>query len=350
MAIDLSKYNNPAPRQSKNDEKSFTGKAMDLMNKDITLFKSGLNDAKKERFFSDLHVLLSSGIDIKSAFELIVEEEKKKNEKELFGKIKTSLLNGSSLTESLEQTGQFNKYEYFSIKIGEETGRLSQVLHELAKYYEGKIAQKRQFISVLTYPSIVFVTAIGITFFMLNVVVPNFADLFKRFGSELPYLTRTIMKASNWFASWFWLVMLVMGVIILSMYVNRKQLWFRKATSNLVLKIPVLSELIKRVYLARFCHSMNLLISAKTPLTEAIDMVRQMIGFYPIEQSLYRVKEGIMKGMPLHEVMKEFPIYNSRMISLIKVAAEVNQLETIFRRLSEQYTQEVGHQTKVLNT
>ena len=95
---------------------------------------------------------------------------------------------------------------------------------------------------------------------------------------------------------------------------------------------------------------MNLLISAKTPLVTAIELVKKMVGFYPLEISLQTIQDDILKGQPLHLSLSKFKIYNKRMVSLIKVAEEVNQLDTIFLKLSKQYSDEVEHQTSILGS
>jgi type IV pilus assembly protein PilC len=111
-----------------------------------------------------------------------------------------------------------------------------------------------------------------------------------------------------------------------------------------------MKNMISKIYLARFCQSMNLLISSKTPLVTAIELVKKMIGFYPIEISLEIMQEDIMKGQPLHISLSKFKIYNKRMVSLIKVAEEVNQLDTMFAKLAKQYTDEVEHETSILGS
>ena len=95
---------------------------------------------------------------------------------------------------------------------------------------------------------------------------------------------------------------------------------------------------------------MNLLISAKTPLVTAIELVKKMVGFYPIEVSLDTVQNDIMAGQQLHVSLSKFKIYNRRMISLIKVAEEVNQLDTMFAKLAQQYSDEVEHQTSIMGS
>jgi type IV pilus assembly protein PilC len=99
-------------------------------------------------------------------------------------------LNGVTFSQALQQTGRFSLYEVFGLQIGEETGKLIEVLQDLAKYYQNKIKQRRKIVSALTYPCVVMTTPLGAVFFMLKFVVPVFGDVFKRFGGHLPWKSK----------------------------------------------------------------------------------------------------------------------------------------------------------------
>jgi type IV pilus assembly protein PilC len=131
---------------------------------------------------------------------------------------------------------------------------------------------------------------------------------------------------------------------------QRKETWLRNISSKILLRVPVLGRIFRKIYLARFCHSMNLLISAHTQLTTAIELIKKMIGFYPIESNLEQVKHDLMNGISLHQSLSKFSVFDKRMISLIKVGEEVNELEKIFKRLSDNYSSEVEYETKLLSS
>lgn len=320
----------------------------DFLNNEIKLFNKGLSDKKKENFYSELSILFSAGVDIRAALELIEEEQVK--DKALFANIKNAIVSGATLSMAIEQTGMFSAYEYYSLKIAEESGRLTEVLNELSFFFSKKIKQKRQLTSALSYPIIVFVVSISSIFFMMKFVVPMFADVFKRFKGELPYFTQLIINFSNVCADYSIHFFLFTGVVFFVLYSQRKADWFRNYSSKLVLRMPIIKNMISKIYLARFCQSMNLLISAKTPLITAIELVEKMVGFYPIEISLITIRADIERGVPLHSSLAKFKIYNKRMISLIKTAEEVNKLDAMFGKLAEQYSEEVEHQTSILGS
>lgn len=347
-AIDLNTLSIQNRKAAASKKKS--GLNLDFLNKDLQLFGAGLNDKKKERFYSELCILFSAGVDIRTALELIEEEQTKEKDKLLFTALKKAIIGGAGLSKAIEQTGMFSPYEYYSMQIGEESGRLPEVLQELAFFYSKKIQQKRQLTSALSYPAVVFCASFGAIFFMMKFVVPMFSDVFKRFKGELPYFTRLIIQVSDVFSNYSLYIIFTLVSLIVFLYSQRNTIWFRKWSAEVLLRTPIIKDMISKIYLARFCQSMNLLISAKTPLVTAIELVKKMVGFYPLEISLQTIQDDILKGQPLHLSLAKFKIYNRRMISLIKVAEEVNQLDTIFLKLSKQYSDEVEHQTSILGS
>lgn len=346
MAIDIEAYRKKT--QVRSIEKQ--SKGLDFLNKEISLFGKALSDKKKERFYSELNILFAAGVDIKTALELIEEEQAKARDKALFAQVKDVIVNGGSLSDALRNSGKFSPYEYYSIRIGEESGRLTEVLEDLAKFFAGKIKQKRQVMNAISYPIVVMLTAFGVIGFMLRFVVPMFSDVFKRFKGELPAMTSMVINASDFMGRNGLYIILILAASIALLYSQRKKEWYRKYASALLIRLPVFGDIFQKIFLARFCHSMHLLLSARTPLVSSLDLVQKMAGFYPIERSLETVKNDIMHGSTLYYSLSRFSIYNSRMRSLIKVAEEVNQMDVIFGKLARQYTDEVEHKTSLLGS
>ncbi len=286
--IDIRRLDNS--HKTKNEAETSAGNIFSFLQKDIHIFKNELSDKKKERFYSELKILFAAGVDLRAALDLIVEEQTKNKDKQLFQTIRTNVVEGAGLSEAIRKTSMFSLYEYYTIQIGEETGHLAEVLSDLSSYFSGKITQKRQVINALSYPLLVLATALGAIFFMLKYVVPMFADVFKRFNSELPPLTKFIIKISGAFSTYTlypFLFLLGMGVVA---YNQKKKQWFRQYSSAIILKLPVVGEMVSKVYLERFCRSMNLLIASRTQLVNAIDLSAKMIEYYPIAMSLEVVK------------------------------------------------------------
>ncbi len=319
-----------------------------FLSKDIS-FGSGLSDKVREQFYLELNSLLEAGIDIRSSLELIVENQAKPRHKNIFKVVLLYIINGDTFSSALQKMNKFSMYEYFSIQIGEETGKLVNVLAELANYFKKKIKQRRQIIGAITYPAIVLLVAFGAVSFMLTFVVPMFSDVFKRFGGDLPMPTKIVVHLSAIIKSYLgWTLLFVLGLLVV-MYYQRKNDIYRKLGSSFLLRVPFINTLICKIYISRFSNTMSLLIGSKVPILQAIQMSRKMIGFYPIEHSLFTVEEEILAGQPLYKGLSRFSFYPKKMIAMLKVGEDVNQLDKFFKKISEQYADDVEYQTGLLS-
>jgi type IV pilus assembly protein PilC len=345
-AIDLSRY-----KPKKHEKDSKPGFLLsDFLNRDISFGKTQVSDKKKEAFYVELSTLLLSDIDLKTSMDLIIVDQEKEKDKALFGDIQMRLLSGDALSDALKVSGKFSEYEFFSIKIGEETGRLAEVLTDLAKFFKSKIQQRRKIIGAVTYPAIVLLTSMGAVLFMIQFVVPMFADVFIRFGGKLPWITSFIIEVSSVTKSYFLVFMVILAFMIGFYIFNRNSLFYRKMSSALLIRLPIIGDIVKKIYLARFANTMRLLVSTDIPLLRSIGLVRQMISFYPIESSLIKVEEDILRGKSLHQSLSAFSFYPPKLIQLIKVGEEVNRLDYFFEKISQQYTEEVEYKTNTISS
>jgi len=341
--IDISKIKK-AQSVNKNESNPF-----DFLSRDLSFGKATLSDKKKEGFYNELGTLIRSGIDIRSALELTIGSYTQKKDIELFKSLQQKVIEGRSLSATLQDESKFSPYEYYSVKIGEETGRLGEVLGELAGFYKAKISQQRKIIGAITYPLLVLFTSFAAVFFMIKFVVPMFADVFTRFGGKLPFLTALIVSFSNWLDSYIYLLIFILLSIIAAYFLCRKKPWFKKHITLIVLRIPLVGEITKKVYLARFANTMRLLTQTNTPLLQALELIRQMITFYPIEHSLLAAEQDILLGKSLSEALSKHEFYPAKFVQMIRIAEEVNKLEYFFGQLSEQYTEEVEYKTNAIS-
>ncbi len=320
-----------------------------LLSTDIKIGKKKLNDSRKRDLYAELHLLISSGLDLKHSIELLMEQEKAGTMKQnLLEKILTSLNAGMSLSDALENLQGFNKYETQSIRIGEESGLLPEILHEIAEYYERRLQLKRQLTGVLAYPIFVSFVSVGVVYFMLNFVVPLFQDVFKRFDSELPLLTRFVINSSEFIqriAPWTVLSVLIIALLFVRF---RKHAGFRRITSSVVIKLPLIGQTLQMIYLSRFAQAMAVLLRSKTPLVSSLELVKDMVGFYPLEMACEKMVSDVSIGSSLHDSMQRTGKFPKRFVSLIKVAEEVNELDSMFVRLYKDYSREIEHRSQTL--
>ena len=321
-----------------------------VLQKEVTLFGKSFGNKKKEDFYSELSVLLKAGINLKEALSLIQENQKKEKLRNFYGEMVDGLVSGKSFFEVLHEKSEFSEYEYFSIKIGEETGTLPRIVDELGKFYTRKNEQRRGLMNALTYPIIILCTAVLVVIFMLRMVVPMFEDIFKQNGVDLPGITKMIIAASNFIRDYGWLVLLgIASLLVLRRTFSNKE-WYKTGKDKLMVRIPYIGNFISSVYLAQFTQAVALLTSSKVPMLNSIQLVKKMIDFHPLNEALSKMEKGVLAGNSLHKSMSGNKIFDNKMISLVKVAEETNQTEYIFERLNQQYAVEVQQKSKLLST
>ncbi len=351
--IDIDKYNLPKSKsnnvQQPTKAKKNTASFQDLMSKDIELFNS-FDAKKKEDFYTKLNILITAGLDIQQALQLIEKGQKKKNVKTVIESIREQVIEGASVSDAMASTTKFSNYEVFSIKIGEETGKLSHILKELSFFFKRVIQYRQQLVGALTYPAFVILFSFGVIVFLLNFLVPRFSGVYNRFDQELPTITQQIVNLSNWLQGN--LKYIFLGTIVTTgfLYYQRNQTWFRKAFSFFIINLPIFGKVIKKIYLARFCQAMSFLLNSKVALLKTVELIAQMIQFYPIENSLNQAEQSILNGNSLNETLEKFKFYPEELIALIKVGEEASQLDTMFSKLAEQYNEEVEQQTKTIGS
>ncbi|SHI73845.1 type IV pilus assembly protein PilC [Mesonia phycicola] len=311
-------------------------------------FKKKINDRKKMTLYKDLSILLNAGIDLKESLSIIKNQQKKNSNESLYDNILNNIIKGKPFYQALNYTNEFSDYEIYSIKIGEETHMLEKILDELHIYVEKRVKLKKQIISLLAYPAFILLLTLGTLYFMLTYVVPLFETVFNQFNQELPELTKFIIHLSENFNFLLFIFLSSVLSIYLLYTVIKNNIIFRKISSQIVLKIPFLGKLIKEIYMARFCQSMSLLLTSKTSIIESLELVIKMINYYPLEIALKDVKSQIEKGNTFGEAIKKFSIFDSNVISMIKIAEEVNQLDSMFVRLALNFNEEVTHKTTLV--
>ncbi len=344
MAFNLDHINKVQSVKKENSDK------LSFLKKEITLFNNAFGNKIKEDFYTELSVLLKAGISLKDGLDLIGNSQKKKQNQDILNIISKQIVSGLSLSEALKTHKQFTDYEYYSIKIGEETGTLFQVTEQLGSFFARKNEQRRNLISALTYPIIILSTAVLVVVFMLRFVVPMFQDIFRQQGVDLPTITKVIIRISDFIGNYGWLMLIAILMIIVSKSFLNKKKRFKQYKDLFILKLPFVGNFVKTIYLSQFTQAVSLLTASKVPVVNSIQLVKQMIDFYPLQNALETVEQHILKGQSLSKSLGNHKLFDDKMIALVKVAEETNQTEFIFDRLNMQYNTQVQQQSKMLST
>ena len=303
----------------------------------------------KRIFFSQLQTLIRSGLSFSRAFELIIEGAKTK-EKALYVRIFDEVVSGKELWRSLEADKAFTELDRSVVRIGEETGRLVDALEFLTDYYQKREEQKRMVTSALSYPIITLSIAVVVLVFMLLVVVPMFEQVYARMGGELPTVTRQIIRMSESAPA----VLGIMVLLGLSMYGVRHMFGssdkYQRIASGIVMRLPLVSGLIRKYQVSRFSRIMHLLVSSDVPILQALYLMRGIITFYPYSKSIEMVCLMIEKGQTLADSMFQHEcIYGKGFLVLLRVGEETNSIAQMLLALANDTNSELEHEIKQLN-
>ncbi|MCT4665716.1 MAG: type II secretion system F family protein [Flavobacteriales bacterium] len=323
----------------------------DWLNKDIRLSKK-LSPKYLEEIYNQLTVLLKSGLDIHAGIQLILEtsDKKKKYLIEVLDRVSGFMLEGKTLSDSFLETQAFHPFDYYSIKIGEESGRLSEVFEDLKKYYQSKIALKRLVISSLTYPAIVILFTSLVVMFLMVFLVPMFQDMFSRTGSELPMITQVVISISDFLAQNF---LYLFSALILSVILIWRALRIPKIKSywdHILLRLPIIGLLVRKTNLLRFIQLLLLMAKAHVPITKSLELIKKSSHFYPLKNTCQQLSQQLIKGQSLSEALTEDHFISKKIKTLIKVGEQGNKLEEVYESLILELEKEISHQNKLITS
>ncbi|NRA54591.1 MAG: type II secretion system F family protein [Gammaproteobacteria bacterium] len=261
----------------------------------------------------------------------------------------SDLESGRTLSTALDkQPKVFNQIVVSLVHVGENTGQLDLAFDQLAKYLEREQETRKQIKSAMRYPTFVLMALVGAMVVMNIFVIPVFADMFGKFGVELPWTTRTLLATSTFFVN-YWPV--ILGVAIaLTFWVKR---WMASDRGRIVwdqkkLKIPIVGSIISRALLARFGRSFSMMLAAGVPLLQGLSLVGDAVDNKYMKSRIEQMGSGIRAGESLLRAGASSELFNPLVLQMIAVGEETGQLEEMMTNMAEYYEREVDFDLKSL--
>lgn len=308
-----------------------------------------VKETKKELLFSEMHSLLTAGLDFSGTFRLLIESEPDKSVRMLLENLYASVVAGNTLWESFAASNCFAPLDYGVIRIGEETGRIAESLFFLAEYYRKRIEQHRLIVGAVSYPLIILATAMAVLTFMVTVIVPMFQQVYARMGGELPRLTGWMIDFSVHFPCYLLSLLAIVAVLFVFFRLYGHTPVVRAGVASAILRLPLVGLSVRKSQEARFCKLLWLLYNSGIPLLRSVTMLRDIITFYPYQQSFDAIGEGLCRGELFSENLARFPeIYDRKLCTLLRVGEETNHLGEMLRIQSEEISKELEFRLKQL--
>ncbi|MGN7724247.1 type II secretion system F family protein [Luteimonas sp. 22616] len=294
--------------------------------------------------------MIKSGVPIVQALEIIGSGNKNPRMQKLIGTIRNDIENGSSIYEALSKHPvQFDELYRNLVKAGESAGVLEVVLDTIATYKENIEALKGKIRKALFYPAMVMAVALLVSSILLIFVVPQFEDVFKGFGAELPAFTQMIVNASRFMVSWWWLILgvIIVAIVALIMAFKRSPR-FQHLVDRLMLKLPIVGQILHNSAIARFARTLAITFKAGVPLVEALDTVAGATGNTVYEQAVKRIRDDVSVGYQINMAMKQTQLFPHMVTQMTAIGEEAGALDTMLFKVAEFYEQEVNNAVDAL--
>ncbi len=303
-------------------------------------------------FSRQLATMMKSGVPIVGGLEIIAGGQKNPKAKQLYTDIRTSIEGGSSLHESLSKHPvQFDELYRNLVHAGETAGVLETVLDTIASYKENIEALKGKIKKALFYPATVIAVAILVSAILLIFVVPQFQNVFASFGADLPAFTKMIISASDFMIGYWWLVLFVVGGTIGGLiFVKKRSLAFQHFLDRLILKLPVIGQIMHNSAIARFARTLAVTFQAGVPLVEALDIVSGATGNTVYEQAVKRIRDDVSVGYQVNVAMRQVNLFPHMVIQMAAIGEEAGALDAMLYKVAEFYEQEVNNAVDALSS
>lgn len=321
-----------------------------VLNKEIVISRS-LKQKDFTVFLRQFSTLIEAGILLVDAIELLAEQTESPALKEALENIVEEISEGSTLSESMSKyPALFPELLIQMIKTGEVSGKLQDVLDQMATYYEKQYQLRQKVSTALTYPVAVAIFSLLITIFLLLFIVPIFADMYASYGSELPLITQVVLKLSNFIKVYWWLfIFIIIGLGLLFMRLkNRKSVSLY--LDYLILKTPIIGTFIQKAALARMTQTLSSLLNSSVPILEAIEVTSKVVGNRVIEKVLLDSRASLEQGASLAKPMEEHWVFPPLVIQMIRVGEESGALDEMLNKVAKIYDQEVNEASNKLQS
>jgi type IV pilus assembly protein PilC len=313
---------------------------------------AGRNISAKEIaiFSRQLATMMKSGVPIVQALEIIAGGQKNPKMQKMVDGLRADIAGGSSIYEAMSKYPvQFDELFRNLVRAGESAGVLETVLDTIATYKENTEALKGKIKKALFYPAMVIAVAIIVSSILLVFVVPQFEEVFKNFGAELPAFTQIIVNASRFMVEWWWLVVLILaGGIFAAIYFFKRSPRFQHFIDRMILKIPIIGQIMHNAAVARFARTLATTFKAGVPLVEALDTVAGATGNTVYENAVKRMRDDVSVGYQVNMAMKQVNLFPHMVVQMTAIGEEAGALDTMLFKVAEFYEQEVNNAVDAL--
>ncbi|QYZ65649.1 MAG: type II secretion system protein F [Gammaproteobacteria bacterium (ex Lamellibrachia satsuma)] len=303
-------------------------------------------------FSRQLATMMSAGVPMVQAFEIIGRGHENPSMQDLILAVKADVEGGTALANALKKHPLYFDDLFCSlVSAGEHAGVLETLLHKIALYKEKTESIKGKIKKALFYPISVILVAIVVTAIIMIFVIPQFEQLFRGFGADLPVFTRVVINIAHVVQGWWWAML---GGVVLAGYLIggtwKRSRAFRQRVDRILLKLPILGPILNKAAISRFARTLSTMSTAGVPLVEALESVSGATGNVVYSDAVLRMREDVATGQSLQLAMRQRNLFPNMVIQMVAIGEESGSLDDMLSKVADFFEEQVDNAVDALSS
>ncbi|EKO3509631.1 type II secretion system F family protein [Vibrio fluvialis] len=292
-----------------------------------------------------LATMLTTGVPIVQALKLVGDNHRKAEMKSILAQITKGVEAGTPISKAMRTAStHFDALYVDLIQTGEQSGNLAEVFERLATYREKSEQLRAKVIKALIYPSMVILVALGVSYLMLTMVIPEFESMFKGFGAELPWFTQQILKLSHGVQAYSAGAFIAsLGSVFGIKAARKKSFVVRLKTSQLSLRFPIIGGVLAKAAIAKFSRTLATSFSAGIPILASLKTTAKTAGNVHFETAIQDVHRHTAAGMPMYIAMRNTQAFPEMVLQMVMIGEESGKLDDMLNKVATIYEFEVDN-------
>jgi len=311
-------------------------------------FQRGLNAYDLALLTRQLSVLIAAGIPLEETLRAVARQSEKAHVQSLVHSVRSKVLEGHSLAQSLRMSGRFPPLYIATIAAGEKSGHLDLILNQLADYTENRFAMQKKIQGAMTYPIVLMVMSFAIVMGLMTFVVPDIVKVFDHSDQALPFLTRMLMSVSSFIkAAWYLIVIGLAAAIFFFVRFVRTDTG-RYALDRFILRLPIFGKLSRGINSARFASTLSILSQSGVPLVEGLHIGAAVSGNWLIRDAILQAAEKVTEGGTMATQLERSGFFPPMMVQMIRSGETSGEMENMLSRAAKMQDNEVNTQISTI--
>ena len=303
-------------------------------------------------FSRQLATMMSAGVPMVQAFDIVGRGHENPSMMELILAIKADVEGGTSLADALKKHPlHFDDLFVNLVRAGEHAGVLETLLHKIATYKEKTESIKGKIKKAMFYPAAVVIVVIVVTAIIMIFVIPQFEQLFRGFGADLPVFTKVVINIAHFVQGWWWAILggfILLGYGVSHIWMRSRK--FRQTVDRILLKIPVIGVILNKAAIARFARTLATMSAAGVPLVEALDSVSGATGNVVYSDAVLRMREDVATGQSLQLSMRQRNLFPNMVIQMVSIGEESGSLDDMLTKVADFYEEQVDNAVDAMSS